>query len=303
MAQTLSSLRAQRVLPDSNSVSHQILCLFIALQSARTLRSVDLSRIQSTKMTHLVQEAGQRVGQPITETDVEKVVGGDDDLVYDVLANTLTMSELILDLKAHLVIAEEDAFLTSDNPVFKYNKYCEGFPGGGPTGAIKKGLQLFIPISPSLYLILYDGSIYKSDSRDSISRMTRARTQDIDALNSIQIASAQNNIYFSDWSRRDYIRDLTSRFSEIRIPDPTVVEEFVSEDTPFESMIHTYEKMPNLSLSLSFLRIKKRALRFPLSDRWRLVRVAHKHLHRPEPTRPEFRKHITRYSRPRRQRK
>ena len=66
------------------------------------------------------------------------------------------------DLKMQLINAAPGSqFVTSDNPVFQYNLYCEESNEGGKIGALKVGLLLFIPLSPQLCLLLYDGSVYK----------------------------------------------------------------------------------------------------------------------------------------------
>ena len=71
------------------------------------------------------------------------------------------MKEAISDLKVHLVWSPHQVFLTSDNPIFKYNQYCEGVRFSGVTGGGSRGLQIFVPLSPYLHLILYDDRTYR----------------------------------------------------------------------------------------------------------------------------------------------
>ena len=280
MAQSLFTLRARRSLPEPKSLDYWLISLFAALQSSRTLKYIDISHSRSDKIANTMRDFAIRIGNPISQSVIDQAVGLVDRPNFDVLAGTLIMHDALSDLKAHLVISDRNAFFTSDNPVLKYNQYCQGFTESGITGAWMKGLQLFVPISPQLYLIFYDGSTYKIPSKDSAVRATKARRSDIDNLNVTQIVAAQNNLYFPDWSKRFYIQQLLSRYGRLRISDPQVVREFVSEEAEHESVFQTYERTPNLSLDLSFMRIRKRALNIELNDRHRITREPYRHRRR-----------------------
>ena len=297
MARSLSTLRTRRELPESNSLEHWLISLFVALQSSRTLKYIDISHSRSDKIANSMCDFAHRIGQPINQSSIDQAMGKDDRPNFDVLAGTLVMHDAISDLKAHLVVSDSNAFFTSDNPVLKYNQYCQGFTESGITGAWTKGLQLFVPISPQLYLIFYDGSTYKIPSKDNVVRATKARHADIDSLNVTQLVSAQYNLYFPDWSKRFYIQQLLSRYRSLRIADPQVVREFVSEDSECESMYQTYEKTPNLSLDLSFMRIRNRALKIDFRDRWRITREPYRDRRRPMVSAHGTRKVKTRYKR------
>ena len=297
MAQALACIRTRRQLPEPTSVNHWIVSLFVALQSSRTLKYIDLSHSRATKMGDSMRDFADRIGRPIDQTAIDQMVGDDNRPNFDVLSGTLIMHEALTDLKAHLVVSEENGFFTSDNPVLKYNQYCEGFTESGITGAWMKGLQLFVPLSPDLYLIFYDSSTYKIPSKDTVLGKTKARRHDVDVLNVTQLVAAQNNLYFPNWSMRRYIRRLISKHGGLRISDPQVIREFVSEDEEYSSMFQTYERTPDLSLDLSFIQIRRRALKMPLSDRWRLTREPYKDRRRPVGSPHRTRKVKRRYRR------
>ena len=101
--------------------------------------------------------------------------------------------ERISDLKLLIATHEESVFITSDNPVFFYNQYCEQIQGSGKNGAGQRGLQIFMPLSPKQFLILYDGDTYEHVKRQIIS------PSDVKALNELQVISAETNLFFSDW--------------------------------------------------------------------------------------------------------
>lgn len=171
------------------------------------------------------------------------------------------VAEDIKDLKFVVVSHSKEVFITSDNPVYFYNQYCEQVQGRGKSGARQRGLQIFLPLSPRDYMILYDGKVYDRVKKQSIS------ASDIDALNIFQVISAEANLYFSDWDRLGEIKKAVAEASHFRVSDSTVFQQFESDDDENDTLIHGYTETPNLELDLSFLRIKKRALRIPVHKR------------------------------------
>src|SRR5258706_16116790 len=99
------------------------------------------------------------------------------------------------DLSSHVLVApQESRFITSDNPVFKYNPYCEGIPSQGVTGTTCSGFVAFFPISPQIALCLFDSNVYKVGTRASrgASQLT---PEDVDQINRMQFVGAGDNVY------------------------------------------------------------------------------------------------------------
>ena len=138
--------------------------------------------------------------------------------------------EAIKDLKFLVLNADVDVFITSDNPVFKYNQYCQGVQNFGTTGAGQTGLQIFLPLSPRDQLVLYDGKVY-----DHVKSRT-PNPKDIDMINSIQVVSAENNLYFSEWNLLERIESLVPSGTLHRADDFTVLEEFNNDEDEDESV-------------------------------------------------------------------
>jgi hypothetical protein len=177
------------------------------------------------------------------------------------------MANAIADLQMHLICADNNQiFITSDNPVFKYNQYLEVIKGIGVTGGRSRGLQIFIPLSPKHLLMLYDRTVYKVDTRKTT--VTRGvPDSDIAILNSLQVHSAERNLYFNDWAKEKYVTSVVEKSIKRRIVDPVHVEEFVAEGDDTHSLITEHERLPNLQLKLSFVGIQKRARQVSLQDR------------------------------------
>ena len=163
------------------------------------------------------------------------------------------------DLKSIVVQTESDVFITSDNPVFKYNQYMEQIRNRGTTGLGQTGIQVFLPLSPKHILVLYDKDVY-----DYVRKQLPTET-DVDVLNGLQVISANNNLYFNDWKQSTAIEDLASRYAHLRQHDPTVLNEFSSDENPQHFLTVSYDQTPNIGLDMSFLQVKRRASRLSLS--------------------------------------
>ena len=110
-------------------------------------------------------------------------------------------------------------------------------------------------------MVFYDGTTYDYIHNHHIT------SSDVEMLNKMQAISAQTNIYFKDWETRGEIESLVRQAEDLRKMDKPMVEELGSEEDENESLIHSFEQKPNISLSLSFLKVKKKALRRPLQKR------------------------------------
>ena len=171
------------------------------------------------------------------------------------------LSRAMEDLQSIVVETPAGIFITSDNPVFKYNQYLEGPHGRGTTGMGQTGIQIFLPLSPKHVLVMYDKDVY-----DYVRKQSPTET-DVEILNSLQVISASKNLYFNDGSKSAVVQDLASQYAHIRQDDPTTLEEWSSDENSQHSLIHAYDQTPNVGLNLSFLRVKRRAARLSISKR------------------------------------
>ena len=262
LAPVLKEIRSKGVLPPAESDKHLHLLTFGAMQVLRTPKHAErLNRMFDKALKQVYSGAANQLGMDLEATRI-----GFDDTVLITLRNLPQMQAAVSDLRAHLIVSSRNAFLTSDNPAFKYNQYCEEIQYTGVTGAIQKGLQIFIPLSPRLQLVLYDGSTYRAVA-GRYSRSSGAKQSDIDQLNKMQLISADENVYFADWQQLHDITRLLPEIENLRIPDSTVVQEYGQDDDPNSSLIHQYDQTGNMSLDLSFLSLKGEVRRVPIDDR------------------------------------
>ena len=263
IAPVLRSIMTKDRIPSFGSEEYSLLLSFIAMQLLRTPTSADKVNRVVDKMMKQAYSGGIRP----SDADVEAMRFGFDDPVLMSLRFLPGMLEAISDLRAHLIVSPFDTFITSDNPVFKYNQYCEDIRHMGTTGAKQRGIQIFAPLSPRHQLILYDSTTYRVSFADSLFSRSRAIQSDIESLNKMQLISATQNVYFSSWQQLQDIYGLLPCIEHLRNPDPTKVQEYGQDDNPNASLLHTYEQSADLTLNLTFLSVKGRAAQVPIADR------------------------------------
>lgn len=121
-------------------------------------------------------------------------------LTLDVAAKSFWLA---VDLKTKLLINRSSVeFITSDNPVVLYNQIFElSNPDfGSNTGLSCKGLQVFLPLSPTHLLVMYDGRAYKIGKKRSDSAFI-TNPNDIRQFNDLQYLNSFENLYsFSEFS-------------------------------------------------------------------------------------------------------
>jgi len=166
---------------------------------------------------------------------------------------------LLLDLKCKLLITNlSPGFITSDNPVVYYNQYLESRrPHLANTGLLTRGLQVFLPLCPEALIALYDGAIYKAGSRD-LPTLTVTSRADLDAMNALQAASADRNLYFSSDTPSTYARSLAQATEVIRKSYHVSADEYRSASDPHSGLIHVRSPEIRSNLVLSFVRLHRR---------------------------------------------
>jgi len=262
-ARVLARIQSTETLPPVGSEDDEALRALVAFQ---LLRTVTVAARMNTAMDKMTKQAHSH-DERFSKDELESVHFGLDDPVLLAIANVPNTLVATADLKSHLTTSAEGVFITSDNPAFKYNQYCEGIDYQGITGSLAKGLQIFFPLTPKLCFVLYDGAIYSVPRSDRRIRRTVASPFDVAYINTMQLLSADHNVYFSDWERRRELQDLRAHVRHHRMDDPTVVVEYGHDTDPNRSLLHTFERTPNLKLSLSFMKVRWRARSVSLHDR------------------------------------
>lgn len=113
------------------------------------------------------------------------------------VVQSIALAPTISDLHHAIVdFAGDSELLTCDNPVVKMNPFLIDDPvPGSKTGYYTKGLILYLPVSASRALFLYDGSVYKFGSRRS-GALIYGTKADVSILNRTVYSSAHKNVYY-----------------------------------------------------------------------------------------------------------
>lgn len=171
-------------------------------------------------------------------------------------------SPLALDLDLKLIVnSSAEQFITSDNPVIFYNQYLEHSRGGTCSGLAAQGLQIFLPITPSLMIHFYDPDIYEVGSKRSLFCETCSDAETL-KFNQLQWLNALENVYFSLSCSSDSIQGQA--------------EKFLKPDQPLIATKPGGQSLDNLDLKIrlkpSFVRIRKRRKKLPVALRVPQVR-------------------------------
>lgn len=185
------------------------------------------------------------------------------------LATSAQMLPLILDLKIKLLVNQTSQdFITSDHPVAKVNQYFLGAFDGGVTGWAAKGLQVFLPLSPKHTVMMYDDKIYRVGARKS-DIVALVNESDVNALNTLQLLNAHQNVYFCDSKQGPQISKLFENCHNRRNKDKVVTRFFDAKDNsgaPLKGQ-HTYKQNLAFRESLSFCKVQTAKKQIPQEDR------------------------------------
>lgn len=101
-----------------------------------------------------------------------------------------------VDLEQKLLINNTGhAFVTSDNPVVLYNMFLERM-GIDESGMGSRGAFIFMPLSPGLAIVLYDGKVYKiGNKRQHYAEITDKR--DVWVLNKLTAVNAFQTVFYN----------------------------------------------------------------------------------------------------------
>jgi Protein of unknown function (DUF4238) len=171
---------------------------FVHYQRFRTLGSARATNAMIDAFAKVAVKGTLRPGDGISPEDIDRVQIGLPDAQQQSLWHAAGSTPLLLDLEVKFVVTDRIAgFIISDHPVVSGNQYAEHHPDFqhclGITGLACKGLQMFLPLSPSVTLAVYDPATYQYGGK---SRVCRAGPDDVAFLNQMQATNALKCAYF-----------------------------------------------------------------------------------------------------------
>ncbi len=193
-ADTLGDLSAAR-LQSISDVEIIHLRLYVLFQHRRTLRAATgIERMAEAVLKELLQPRAVAAG-----IDLRSVRIRPKDPQLFALASAAVAAGTIADLPVKFLLHDRKVgFVISDHPVAISNQFVEHHPRlshcYGAGGLLVKGIQLIMPVSPRVCIVMYDPQTYTCGSPQS--RVVLASGYDVQVINALQAASANQCLYY-----------------------------------------------------------------------------------------------------------
>lgn len=171
---------------------------------------------------------------------------------------TLQNLTICLDLEFKVLVNRTSIpFITSDNPVCRYNQFFEGHKRYH-SGLNSTGELLYYPLSPLFAVIYYDRNVYKTKYRKR-NYLDITDESDVNHLNGLVCAWANRCVYY----RSDYIdgEHVSWTFDHVRESRAHKHEETEIPTGKKTSIIIARHLFPAFGMCLSFLKYQDKARR------------------------------------------
>ena len=170
---------------------------FAYVQYARTDMAMRRLRMMQEGMSNAICE-----GRPVMPPGLDL---SDRALMLSSIQMCAELQEYIEDLKICIVKNETGSdFVTSDDPSIFTSRFYVQRLRKQSFGVCSSGVLLFLPLTPRLLLMCYDGGVYTiPDKRGCYVSITSQA--DAFALNELQYLKAAENIYFARWNDQDRV--------------------------------------------------------------------------------------------------
>ena len=220
-ANLLEKIISKNYIPQRNSVDHVELLRFLLLTQLRNPVSTEYMNKSFDNFSEIMSK------KSVEYKDVMSDKLTPEQSVAMSLSGMKTSLDLVGDLHYKLIINEtEIPFITSDNPLTKYNQFLEWKKHDrGTTGFGNIGLQMFFAISPNKMIAVYDSWCYKYGSAKKSICITESKT-DIEQLNILHFLNCNTTVYFNHQINRPTIENLFQRSSHFQKANVVVTKEF-----------------------------------------------------------------------------
>ncbi|AZB43797.1 DUF4238 domain-containing protein [Bacillus sp. FJAT-42376] len=192
-------------LPDIDKEDYIHLIMFLLITEARNLKNGD----SIIKMSDHIIKALMKEHPGFKKVNLNSFKVEIKNPVNHSIQHAIETTTLVLDLKPILIVEQTGArgFITSDNPIVRYNSFYlkKGYPGG--FGYMTRGMLIFFPISPKKCILLYDSLAYDVPNEKNGTLILK-KAKDVDRLNELFFLNAYNNVFFNQKIKRGYIEGI-----------------------------------------------------------------------------------------------
>lgn len=244
-AQIITKLRDTRSFEVLDDMEVLHFCSFILLQRNRTKQTKqetdDLIDNLAKEYLKMQAEAGEfdpemEDGTNILDFLDDFKITKENSLAFPML-QALTSVNLITDLEVALIVNDsESEFIISDHPVVHDNRRFKDEFDRFLVGIQSQGLQIFVPISDEVQIMLYDPDAYFVDYSDKEKRRVSTTSEKVvRGLNDMQMINAFENIFFREGGQEDKFKQTQQRLSEHIKEEPNKFRKLSPEEHDFDT--------------------------------------------------------------------
>lgn len=264
VARIIKDILGIHLAPSKGTKEHQMLLLFTVLQVART--------------EYAEESANEGIDKFLKQSFLRSYEEKDSirfrvaNVSHASIRNASLMSPITFDLGCKLLLNKAKMkFITSDNPAVLYNQFLEfKRPFFNNTGFVTKGLEIFLPISSELCLVFYDEDVYKIGDRKAYV-IPIDDMNDIESINAIQFVNCNQNLYFDESFDGHYFERFSNKFLRFRRTSKVEVEEYSHVTDPNRVLVQAQPVEVRCGLSLSFIKVLKKAKKFQIDYQKALI--------------------------------
>ena len=153
------------------------------------------------------------------------------------MLQALTGVDLILDLEVVIIENKsEKGFIVSDHPIVHDNRRFKDEIDEFLVGLQSRGLQIFVPISDEIQILLYDSAAYHVKYTDKQKRrVTTMSERVVTELNDVQMISASENIMYREEGQEQKFQEAQERLAEYIEAETTIFERLSPDEHKFDT--------------------------------------------------------------------
>ena len=176
------------------------------------------------------------------------------------------VGDTLFDLNIRYLVSNHHGFITSDQPVTRYNPWAlkGGFAGQG-FGC--RGLMLFLPINSQVTIMLYDSEAYKIRANDQGSTRITIERNDEEILNKLQMTGHRSTLYLPHPEQHHTVQKLTREVRSDYPPTSGIPVPLIARSEDGRSQISSIESQAINFGDWSFLYESKEWRKVPHSIR------------------------------------
>ena len=262
----IKEILENKVLPKYHSKPYFHLLMFMMTLGLRTPKAIDDMNEHLNKSLELFAQYDKRLS---LFKDGEYRIELTDPVVsqIDLLEKNF---HYVTDLRIKVIVNRTSLpFITSDSPIVKYNEYLEkrgykyGFEGYGGMG-----LQIFLPISPTMMLMFYDGWTYKVSDK-KVDFIETNSLNDVKCINLLQAIYSKNQLFFDKSSSEEQIRGIvmeSKKYRELNKIDYENIGDYEHPDGKLSKRFSFGPAPIRINPNFTFTRITKNAKRYKFND-------------------------------------